>query len=281
VGILIGTSGFSYDDWKGHFYPPGIRKGEMLSYYARVYPTVEINSTYYGMPHPATMYQMTRKVPDGFDFVVKAHQSMTHSDRFQPESFEQFRQALVPLREAGMLGAVLAQFPHSFRPTIANDRYLEILRNELPDVPVVVEFRNGGWVREQTSERLRTLGLAYCCVDEPRLHGLMPPVVQATAPLGYVRFHGRNAEKWWTHAQAFERYDYLYREEELKEWVPGIRQLAEQTEKTYVFFNNCHESQASVNATAMARLLQIPLPEPPPLPGETQGALAFGGVEGE
>src|SRR5437763_972412 len=126
MAILIGTSGFSYEDWRGSLYPRDLRKGDMLSYYAGIYPTVEINSTYYGMPHPATMYQMTRKVPPGFEFVIKAHQSMTHADRYQPGAFAEFRRALEPLREAAMLGGVLAQFPHSFRPTAATDRYLEI-----------------------------------------------------------------------------------------------------------------------------------------------------------
>jgi len=278
MSIRIGTSGFSYDDWKGHFYPSSIKKGDMLAYYARFYPTVEVNSTYYGMPRPSTMEQMTRKVPEGFDFVVKAHQSMTHSERFQPEAFAQFREALEPLRDAGMLGAVLAQFPHSFRRTAANDRFLGVLRDELPEMQVVVEFRNSGWVRDETRERLRSLGLGFCCVDEPRLEGLMPPVIEATSPVGYVRFHGRNAEKWWAHQEAYVRYDYLYGDAELREWVPGIRGLAEQTERTYVLFNNCHEAQASVNSRAMANLLQIPLPEMPPASEATQGVLALDGA---
>src|SRR5438477_1988772 len=108
--IRIGTSGYSYEDWKGHFYPKGLKPADMLPYYARIFPTVEINSTYYGMPRPAAMEQMTRRVPAGFDFVLKAHQSMTHTVRFQPEAFAEFRLALEPLREAGMLGGVLAQF---------------------------------------------------------------------------------------------------------------------------------------------------------------------------
>src|ERR1051325_10881640 len=94
VSIVIGTSGFSYEDWKGYFYPPDLKKGDMLSFYARYFPAVEINSTYYRLPTPATMFQMTRKVPDGFEFVVKAHADMTHSEQYQPEAFAQFREAL-------------------------------------------------------------------------------------------------------------------------------------------------------------------------------------------
>jgi uncharacterized protein YecE (DUF72 family) len=262
VNIRIGTSGFSYDDWRGHFYPSGLKKGDMLSFYAERFPVVEVNSTYYGMPKPTTMFQMARKVPPGFEFVVKAHADMTHSDRFQPEAFAQFREAMEPLRDADMLGCVLAQFPWSFRRTPENERYLGTLRQELPDLPLVVEFRNSAWIKEDVYDLLRSQGLGFCCVDEPRLKGLVPPVVAATSPTGYVRFHGRNAQKWWQHEKSHERYDYLYSAAELQEWVPKIEQLAEETEKTYVFFNNHYEGKAGFNASQLADLLNLPLPIP-------------------
>src|SRR5687767_2749009 len=117
MSIRIGTSGFSYADWKGYFYPAEIKQGEMLRYYSRRFQTVEVNSTYYRMPTPATLVQMARKVPDGFDFSVKAPGEITHGEECPPEAFRQFRDALEPLQEAEMLGAVLAQFPWSFRRT--------------------------------------------------------------------------------------------------------------------------------------------------------------------
>ncbi len=260
--ILIGTSGFSYDDWKGYFYPPEIKKGEMLPFYARYFSTVEVNSTYYRLPPPSTLFQMARKVPEGFDFVVKANQEMTHAEQFQPEVFAQFREAVAPLQEAGMLGAVLAQFPWSFRRTPANERLLSAFRHELPEMPVVVEFRNREWLHDEVFERLRAEGLGFCAVDEPRLKGLLPPVARATSSVGYVRFHGRNAQKWWRHEHAYERYDYLYSAQELAEWAPKIQQLAAETEKTYVFFNNHYQGKAGQNARQMADLLNQPLPWP-------------------
>lgn len=269
MDIRIGTSGFSYDDWRGHFYPPDLKSGEMLPYYARYFRVVEVNATYYRQPEPGTMAQMARKVPADFDFVIKAHQEMTHGEEFRSEAFAAFRRGIAPLQEQGMLGAVLAQFPWSFRRSSAAEEALRVFRHELPDVPVVVEFRNAAWVRTETFDLLRDLGLGFCCVDEPHLKGLMPPIAVATSPIGYVRFHGRNAKKWWKHEQAYERYDYLYSEEELREWVPKIQQLAEDTERTYVFFNNHYEGKAGENARMMARLLQLTLPEPP----EEQGSL--------
>jgi uncharacterized protein YecE (DUF72 family) len=260
MGILIGTSGFSYEDWRGYFYPQELPKKEMLNYYAEHFPTVEVNATYYSLPHPATFYQMARKVPPGFEFVVKAHKDMTHAAEFLPDAFQQFRAALEPLREAGMLGCVLAQYPWSFKAIPENRNALQQLRVELPELPVVVEFRNAGWVSDDTFALLRELQFGFCCVDEPHLKGLMPRIVKATSPIGYVRFHGRNAAKWWRHEQAYERYDYLYSEEKLAEWVPKIRDLSEETEKTYLFFNNHYEGKAGQNAQMMAQLLNLTLP---------------------
>jgi uncharacterized protein YecE (DUF72 family) len=260
MDILIGTSGFSYDDWRGFFYPQELPKKEMLAYYGEHFPTVEVNASYYSMPHAATFVQMARKVPEGFQFVVKAHKDMTHAEEFLPEPFREFRAALEPLLERGMLGGVLGQFPWSFKATAPNRATLERFRAALPDVPVVIEFRNGGWVSEDTFALLHQLGMGFCCVDEPRLKGLMPRIVRATSPIGYVRFHGRNAAKWWQHEQAYERYDYLYSEEELVEWVPKIEELAEATERAYLFFNNHYEGKAGQNAQMMARLLNLTLP---------------------
>lgn len=243
----------------GQFYPRRLKAAELLPYYATQFPAVEINTSYYGIPSPTTTGKWAAQVPLGFEFVVKAHQDMTHAVTFQPEVFTQFRDAVEPLRDARMLGAVLAQFPWRFRPTPENERYLEKFRGELPDVPLVVEFRNAGWAVDRTFELLRDLRLGYCCVDEPRFKSLMPPVVTATSDIGYVRFHGRNYQSWWK-GDAKERYDYQYTEAELAEWVPKVEQLAESTEKTYVFFNNHNEGQASQNAKQLALLIEKALP---------------------
>jgi uncharacterized protein YecE (DUF72 family) len=261
VPILIGTSGFSYDDWRGHFYPRDLNKREMLAYYAESFPTVEVNSTYYALPHPATFVQMSAKVPADFQFAVKAHKEMTHSGgELHREAFEGFRVALRPLQERGQLGCVLAQFPWSFKQGPDNQAYLKAFREELEAIPVVVEFRNAGWNSDETLALLRQHDLGFCCVDEPRLPGLMPRVAAATSRLGYLRFHGRNAQKWWKHDHAYERYNYLYTNDELREWVPKIQQLSELTDKLFVFFNNHYEGKAGQNARMLANLLNLSLP---------------------
>ncbi|NLJ60750.1 MAG: DUF72 domain-containing protein, partial [Firmicutes bacterium] len=114
-------------------------------------------------------------------------------------------------------------------------------------------------ITNETFDLLRSHSLGFCAVDEPRLPGLVPPIAEATSALGYVRFHGRNAKKWWKHDTPGERYDYLYQEAELKEWIPKIRQVADKTEKTYVFFNNCHSGQAAENARMLQTMLGLEL----------------------
>ncbi len=258
--ILIGTSGFSYDDWKGYFYPSDIRKSDMLPYYARRFPTVEVNSTFYHVPPPSTMRMMAAKVPEGFEFVIKAPRELTHEREKAQETLPQFLRSLEPLIRAEKFGCILAQFPWSFKPSQEAIDYLAELRSMLEGLPVVVEFRNSSWVTDETFDLLRRLEFGFCCVDEPRLKGLMPRIAVATSPIAYFRFHGRNAEKWWKHEEPWERYDYLYNEDELKEWAPRIKRVADESEKTYVFFNNHYQGKAAINATMMAKLLDVPLP---------------------
>jgi len=259
--ILVGTSGFSYKDWRGCFYPENTAPRDMLSFYARHFPVVELNFSYYRMPTARTLAPMDAKTPDRFEFLIKAHKSMTHEidddTGGRAKTFSEFRAALEPLEKAGKLGCVLFQFPWKFRPHPGAVSYLGEIRDRYPDLPLVVEFRNSEWACPETYETLTNLGVGYCCVDEPRLKGLMPPENVATSPLGYVRFHGRNAAKWWRHKEAWERYDYLYTEEELSEWVPRIREMDEGVEKTYVLYNNCHAGQAARNAQMMLDILGL------------------------
>lgn len=260
MDLRLGTSGYAYEAWKTRFYPPGLRSADQLAYYATCFPVVELNTTYYGMPTAANMARMAERTPERFEFTVKAHQDLTHAGSFLPHSFAQFREAMEPLRQAGKLGCVLAQFPFSFRRSRPNEEFLERLKEELQELPLVVEFRNSEWITDRVFERLRDLELGFCCVDEPRLKGLVPPIAAATSPIGYVRFHGRNSAKWNRHDKPSERYDYLYSRDELAEWLPNIHRVASETERTYVFFNNCHSDQAPRNAWMMAELLDIALP---------------------
>ncbi|MCX7599632.1 MAG: DUF72 domain-containing protein [Armatimonadetes bacterium] len=253
--VYVGTSGYSYEDWVGKFYPVDISSSEYLTYYAQVFDTVEINYTYYRMPNARTMRAMARKVADDFTFSVKAHSTMTHTREATEADFAAFREALTPLEEEGKLAAVLAQYPWSFKPGEENVQWLYSFRRWMGAVPTVVEFRNRAWITEETFALLEELELGFCCVDEPRLRGLMPPIARATSDVGYVRFHGRNADKWWQHDESWQRYDYLYTRQELGEWVPKVRALSERASVVYVYFNNHYQAQAVKNASLFRDLL--------------------------
>ena len=237
--IWIGTSGYSFDDWHGPFYPPDLPKGKRLDCYVRSFRTVEINSTYYRLPHPAVMFQIVRKTPEGFRFMVKMHQDVTHRSVSDPSHFKTYLEVLGPFEEAGKFHGALAQFPWSFRCTPGNVDHLRRIRERMGERPVFVELRNDTWARDETFEELGRLKLGFCVVDEPKLKGLFPPIVRETNGTGYVRFHGRNAQHWWG-ADGDLRYSYNYSDRELLGWVGAIRDLDSSTTDTYLFFNNCH-----------------------------------------
>jgi len=257
--IHIGTSGFSYDDWVGRFYPEKTARNAMLPYYASAFGCVEINSTYYAIPGAASFESMVRRTPDDFTFVVKAHKDMTHADEPVEASFDAFVEAIGPLVESRKLGCLLAQYPWGFKRTPTSESRLADLRQRVGDIPTVVEFRNAEWAVGETYELLHGLGLGFCCVDEPSLKDLMPRESVRTSDTGYVRFHGRNARKWWKHEQAYERYDYLYTQEELEEWIPRVRAIESGAKDTYLFFNNHYQGKSVENARMFARMLGLPL----------------------
>jgi uncharacterized protein YecE (DUF72 family) len=251
--IRLGTSGFSYDDWIGEVYPEDLPRWQWLSYYASSFNTVELNVTYYRIPEARIIRGWVDRTPEDFLFTIKAHRSLTH-ERKKPD-FQHFSESIEILQTAGKLACILAQFPHSFHPNPNNREYLSRLAEGLEGYPVVVEFRGSDWVNEETFDQLRDLNLGFCCVDEPRLRGLMPPMAVVTGPLAYVRFHGRNEEKWWQHDFGWERYDYTYSEEELKEWVPRIRELNEQAPLTLVYANNHYKGQSVDTLNKLQRML--------------------------
>ncbi len=259
--IHIGTSGYSFKDWKGPFYPIKITNQEMLEFYSRHFRVVEINATYYAIPKPYTFERMAARTPEDFQFMVKANGGMTHERTDNQSVFDEFETAIQPLVEANKLKGILAQFPWSFKNNEENRKYLRTYRDRLAEYPLIAEFRHISWISEPLFGFLRELGISYCAVDEPNLPGLVPPRVEATSDLGYVRFHGRNAEAWWG-GDAAQRYNYLYSEQELKEWIPKVKQLATSTQETYVFFNNCHAGAAAKNAKTMQDMLQPDLLKP-------------------
>jgi uncharacterized protein YecE (DUF72 family) len=260
--LHIGTSGFSYDDWVGPFYPQGLNKREFLRFYAQEFSTCELNFTYYRIPDARTLEAMAAKTPDLFVFTLKANREMTHEREDTEAATAQFVAALDPLIQAEKLGCILVQFPWGFKNTPQNCDYLKLCRDRLVDprtgkmLPAVVEFRNREWITDEAFELLRKLNLGFCCVDQPRFRSLIPPIARATGNVAYVRFHGRNAAKWWRHDEAWERYDYSYREEELREWVPKIQKLDSETQDTYVFANNHWQGQAVDTARQMGMLLE-------------------------
>jgi uncharacterized protein YecE (DUF72 family) len=254
--VFIGTAGFSYRDWKGEFYPRGLDRGHMLEYYSSRFPVVEVNSTWHALPSPRSVLSMVRRTPPRFQFIVKAYKGLTHEVPGREEDFRRFMEVIRPLEDHGKLACILVQFPWGFKNIPENRDYLKRIREMLGSRKVVVEFRNEGWITEETLSLLRETGMGFCCVDEPRLKGLVKPHVFLTSSIGYVRFHGRNYEAWWDRGrEPWERYDYLYSEEEMKEWVPRILELDRAAERTYAIFNNHYRGKAARNAAMLASLL--------------------------
>jgi uncharacterized protein YecE (DUF72 family) len=230
----------------------------MLAYYAREFPAVEVNTTYYRMPDAKLFERMVARTPDHFEFLVKGYKGMTH-DRAEWRSADlcaPFLEALGPLRDAKRFGGMLLQFPMSFRNNEENRRHVRDLRERLPELPLFVEFRRDDWNREAVFRYLEGLNVGWCSVDEPDLSGLLPPVHRVTNGTGYVRLHGRNRDSWWGKSGK-DRYDYLYSKEEMQEWVQKIRALLGSTDRTFVFFNNCYAGQAADNARVMQELLLV------------------------
>lgn len=254
VDIRIGTSGFSFKDWRGTFYPDNVAAGKMLDYYVQHFRTVEINSTYYRIPHPAVMHNLVSKSPDGFDFIVKVPQTFTHRRSDLDKDRAQFAEAVRPLAEAGKLSGLLAQFPFSFKFSPDALDYISICRDAVAPYQLFVEFRHDSWVNRTMYDRLRAEGISYVCVDEPTLKGLLKPDFFVTSSTGYIRLHGRNAQQWWDGGPL--RYDYSYSGQEMEEWQAKLMKSRAEMNRLYIFFNNCHRGQAARNALEFDRLLR-------------------------
>ena len=255
--FFIGTSGFSYKDWEGEFYPEGLDSGKYLEFYSRYFKTVEINSTYYGLPSPYLFINLIKKVPDNFLFSCKAHSSMTHERNADEDTFKNFVKSVSILKDSGHLGAVLFQFPYSFYFNNNNLDYIEKIKNKFPEIEMVIEFRNSEWLNEKVFNFLQKQDIGFCNVDEPGLPKLLPPTNILTNETFYLRFHGRNKEKWWRSKEAFERYDYMYKQEELEEWVPKIKDASAKAKKSLIYFNNHYKAKAVKSADMMMNLLNL------------------------
>lgn len=259
--IWLGTSGYSYDDWHETYYPAGVAEGERLAFYANEFNAVEINYTYYRMPTADHMARLAAQTPDRFYFAVKAYRDITHERRDSSVPLAQFRAAMTPLQKQEKMGAVLLQFPHSFHNTTENADYIRRCIDQLTGLPLVVEFRHSDWITQRTLALLRETSTGFCNVDMPQLPGLLPKTAFVTAPTAYVRFHGRNKDKWWQHEHAWERYNYAYSETELEEWAPRLNQMNEQAANLFVFANNHWQAQSVSTIRQLKLLLDSHIPE--------------------
>ena len=262
--IRFGPAGWSYPDSPGHVYPAGVgTKFDVLAYLAGYFDTIEINATFY-RPQPRKNFaSWARRVahnPD-FRFAVKLWQRFTHERQgaWSAEDVAMVTEGLETLREAGRLGAVLAQFPWSFKPGVEAREWLRALARDLAGWPVVVEVRHGAWGRPEHLALLRDLGLGFANIDQPVIGRSLGATAEATSAVGYVRFHGRNYEHWFGETEdAAQRYDYLYGVEELTPWVERIRAVdaAPGVGETYVVANNHFEGKGPANALMLRAMLE-------------------------
>jgi uncharacterized protein YecE (DUF72 family) len=271
--ILVGTC-----NWADHkdFYPPGMPAPERLAYYAGFFPIVEVDTTFYGIPKPEVGERWVQSTPDGFVFNVKAFKSLTLHERENgrpraatDDEERDFMALLRPVRDAGKLRAVHYQFPPWFTANPANMDYISRLPDRHPRDRLIVEFRHRTWSEagrfDAVTELLEEAGMTYCVVDEPQLGSAsMAPHMAVTTPdLAVLRLHGHNYKTWYKKGEtSADRFDYLYREEELLEWVPRIRALADRAREVHVLFNNNRSNYAVVNGLQMGQLLDLGLPSP-------------------
>ncbi|WP_462188233.1 MULTISPECIES: DUF72 domain-containing protein [unclassified Frankia] len=286
--ILVGTASWTDPTLlRSGWYPPEVTSAEQrLRYYARQFPLVEVDSTYYAPPAERTVRTWATRTPADFTFNVKAFSLLTgHPTRpgalyrdlrdvvgpdrrnlyvrdldanVVDEVWERFLTALAPLTEAGKLGALLFQFPQWFPISAANNRYILECQRRCRPVRICVEFRNHTWMdernREETLDFLASQAIPYVCVDMPQGYpSSIPPVLAATADLAVVRFHGHSER--WTSKDIHERFGYRYSEDELRAWAPRIRELANGVATTHVLMNNCYADYAQRNARQLADLL--------------------------
>jgi len=254
--ILIGTCGYSYNEWIGPVYPEGSKREDFLSLYAARFRTVELDYTYYQMPKAEQLRRMAEEGP-GLSFAIKAHQSLTHkidSSKWRDEA-KTYIGAIQPLLDLGRLEAVLFQFPYAFHYEAENRRYLDRILGEFPGIQTAVEFRNADWLNNRVIDGLKERGAALAGLDMPELKGLPPKMDVVTAPLAYFRLHGRNKETWWGSDSA-ARYDYLYSDQELEATAERIKQIIIKADRIIIYFNNHRRGQAVKNATQLEKILE-------------------------
>jgi uncharacterized protein YecE (DUF72 family) len=248
--IRIGPAGWSYTDWEGTVYPPHGSKFDPLGYLAQYFDTIEINSPFYRIPPQSHARSWIRRVASNrdFKFTTKVFRGFTHEKNdLSRTDVEAFKLYLDPLMNAEKLGAILLQFPWSFRNTPEARVKLVDLFEAFREFPKALEVRHATFQNDDFFAFLDEQKVAWVNVDQPLFSDSVKPADTATGPLAYVRLHGRNYEKWFAHAETWERYNYLYSKEELEPWVGRIESMAKEKD-TYVITNNHFRGQAVINA---------------------------------
>lgn len=277
---------------KSGWYPPDANTAEeRLRYYASKFDIAEVDSTFYAIPNEKTAHLWVERTPKDFVFNAKAYALLTQhpappsrlpkdireklgdlkanvyfkdlSPKAKESIWDRFREGMQPLQDAGKLGAIVFQFPKWFLPSPSSYRFVEDLREWLPDFGIAIEFRQAAWLKEERRQRvlkfLEDHGFTYVVVDEPQgFTSSVPPVVARTAPLAMVRFHGHNRENWEKKGiTTAEKFQYLYKPDELKAWMPRIQELEKGAQEVHAVMNNCYSDYAVRNADDLAGLLGL------------------------
>jgi uncharacterized protein YecE (DUF72 family) len=250
--VWIGTSGYSYPDWVGPFYPAGTTPGRMLSLYCQSFPLVELNFSFYRLPTPSMLAGLAERTPAGFQFIVKIPRTLSHDE--SPADLGAFRQAVEELSRRQRLLGLLCQLPQASHNTPRHRSWLSTLAGELGNYRLAVEFRHHSWNQQDVAPWLAEHGLDLVAVDAPELPGLYPRGLVQSSPRIYVRFHSRSAGKWYLSDK--ERYDFDYDDRALGEWIDAVTAISDRADRVLLLFNNCRHGQAAKNAERMRELLE-------------------------
>jgi len=266
--ILVGPAGWSYPDWNGLVYPTHRPRGfHEAGYLARFFDTIEVNTSFYNPLRPDVVKGWIHRVErnSNFRFTAKLWQRFTHDCNATRQDEKLFKEGLNPLMQAGRLGALLLQFPWSFKNTAENREYLGGLFMQFVEYPLVLEVRHSSWNCPEILEMLSELHVGFCNIDQPVMGRSIKPTEHSTSRIAYVRLHGRNYENWFSQKQRSPaRYDYLYSMNELQPWVERIQKVAQDSEVTYVVTNNHFQGKSVANALELVSLLseeKVAVPE--------------------
>ena len=292
--VRVGTSGWNYPSgkgtWNGLFYPKGRSKRagtdqfDELRFYAQHFDTVEVNTTFYGQPRPDVTRAWAERTPSGFDFSLKLYQKFTHPKMFREAALrtapgtegalldwlaqvtqsdiDDFRSGIDPLASAGKLGALLAQFPPSFKDSPPTRDYLAQLLRAFAEYPIAVELRHRSWSDAigETLSLLNGFGAAWVQIDEPKFRfSIRQNFLPNVTSFYYMRLHGRNAAQWWKHDKSEDRYNYLYTAGELQEFSETAKAAKALVKKSYLYTNNHFSSKSVVNAVMLKAQLGQPI----------------------